>query len=74
MPKYAGETKFQPQEFPWSGSKAIDVERRAKVSDYDGKYLTPEPTVKQTAAFEVYILGISPSLEEERVISTKSFS
>ena len=28
MPKYGGETKFQPREFPRSGSKAIDVERK----------------------------------------------
>ena len=44
------ETKFQPREFPRSGSKAMDVEERrererrtAKVSDYNGQYLTPEP-------------------------------
>ena len=28
MPKYGGETEFQPREFPRSGSKAIDVERK----------------------------------------------
>ena len=37
--KIWGQTKFQPREFPQSGSKAIDVEdRRAKVSDYNGQF------------------------------------
>ena len=48
-----GETNFQPWEFPQSGSKAIDIERkrerkkkeRVKVSDYNGQYLTPEPII-----------------------------
>ena len=42
-----GEIKFQPREFPWSGSKAEDIkekeEERAKVNDYNGQYLSPEP-------------------------------
>ena len=41
MPKYGGGGKFQPREFPRSGSKAIDVERkkeeRAKVSNNNGQ-------------------------------------
>ena len=42
-----GETKFQPQEFPRTGSKADDIKeerkrRRAKVIDYNGQYLSPE--------------------------------
>ena len=35
--------KCQPREFPRSGSKAIDVEEREKVSDFNGQYLSPEP-------------------------------
>ena len=35
--------KCQPREFPRSGTKAIDVEEREKVSDYNGQYLLPEP-------------------------------
>ena len=35
--------KCHPREFPRSGSKAIDVEEREKVSDYNGQYLSPEP-------------------------------
>ena len=45
--KIWGITKFQPQEFPRSGSKAIDVEReregREKVSDYNSPNQSPEP-------------------------------
>ena len=39
--KILGETKFQLQEFPWSGSKAMSVEEeeRAKVTDYNGQYI-----------------------------------
>ena len=32
-----GETKFQPREFPRSGSKAM--RRRAKDSDYSGQFI-----------------------------------
>ena len=45
-----GETKFEPREFPLSGSKPIDVKERrekkrerAKVNYYNGPYLSPEP-------------------------------
>ena len=42
MPKYWGETNFQPREFPRSGSKAKDGEkrereRRAKVGNNNGQ-------------------------------------
>ena len=42
------ETKFQLPEYPQSGLKAMSVERRekeerAKVNDYNGQYLSPEP-------------------------------
>ena len=37
------ETNFQFREYPRSGSKAMSVERRQKVSDYNGQYLSPEP-------------------------------
>ena len=45
--KILGETDFQTREFPRSGSKVEDVkeERRAKVNDYNGQYLSPEPIV-----------------------------
>ena len=41
--KILGETNFQPREFPRIGSKAEDVKER-KVNDYNGHYLSPEPT------------------------------
>ena len=47
MPKYWGKQNLSRGSFPRSGSKAIDVERekeeRAKVDEYNGQYLSPEP-------------------------------
>ena len=45
--KILRETNFQPRELPQSGSKAEDVgrkeRRKAKVSDNNGQFITPEP-------------------------------
>ena len=41
--KIWGGTKSQLAEYPGSGSKAMSVEERVKVSGYNGQYLTPEP-------------------------------
>ena len=49
--KILGETKFQPREFPRSGSNAEDVKEEIRkkrkpmitVNDYNGQYLSPEP-------------------------------
>ena len=59
-----GETKFQPREFPESGTKAIvEEERGAKVNDYNGQYLSPEP--KYVARYNI-LLG-------KNVVAHKAF-
>ena len=47
-------TKFQLPAYPRSGSKVMSVEeeeRRAKVNDYNGQYLSPEPKFYQIPVF-----------------------
>ena len=46
MPKYEGGEKYNLWEYPRSGLKTKDIkkkERRAKVCDYNGQCLSPEP-------------------------------
>ena len=57
--KILGETKFQPREFPRSGSKAMSVERREKERKSVITMVstcTPEPIVREFG-LEVFILS-----------------
>ena len=72
--KIWGETKYQPHEFPLSGSKAEDIEeRRAKVNDYNGQYLSPEP-INILYIFSLSTKGRNiPSVRDYSLTVTGSF-
>ena len=65
MPKYEGDTKFQLQEYPWSGWKAMSVESRKKeeqnkikkVSENNGQIrFCPPPRVVHTSRLDQKII------------------
>ena len=45
MPKYWGKPNFCLGSFPEVGQKQKKRRERAKVNDYNGQYLSPEPTM-----------------------------
>ena len=66
MQKILGQTKFQPQEFP-RGHR--EKERRAKVSDYNGQFKTPEPIIVMIVNISQQLQDIWICIENENMVS-----